>query len=256
MVGNKYLNCVQSYHETLTMKEEKTLGAAISFSIKNWAEDDRPREKLLSKGKSVLSDAELLAIVINSGTREESAVHVCRRLLLAVGNDLNRLGQYGVNEILQLKVKGIGPAKAVAIVSALELGIRRESNIKKKEVVSCSADAAEYLKARFQHFSEEVFVVLFLSNANKVNHLEIVSSGGRKGTVVDIQVILKKALEHNAAKMILSHNHPSGSLRPSQADESMTNRLVEAGKLLDIQIVDHIIISDCGYFSFADKGLL
>lgn len=239
------------------MESEKTnIAATNSFSIKNWAVDDRPREKMLAKGKSTLSDAELLAIIINNGTREESAVEVCKRLLAAIDNDLNRLCRFSVQEILKLKIKGIGPAKAIAIVSALELGIRRESNIQKKETISSSSDAAKYLQAKFQHLSEEVFVVLFLNNANKVNHMEIVSAGGRKGTVVDVQVILKKALEHNAAKMIFSHNHPSGSLRPSQADQNMTNKLCEASKLLDIQVVDHIIVSDCGYFSFADEGLL
>ncbi len=256
MKKNKCLNCDRLYYKTLVINEEKTPASNTSFSIKNWAVDDRPREKLLSKGKSVLSDAELLAIIINNGTREESAVDVCKRLLLCVDNDLNRLGKFSVQEILKLKVKGIGPAKAVAVVSALELGIRRESNIKKKEIVACSEDAAQYLKAKFQHFSEEVFVVLYLNNANKVNHMEVVSSGGRRGTVVDIQVVLKKALEHNAAKIICSHNHPSGSLRPSQADEEMTSKLASASKLLDIQLVDHIIVSDCGYFSFADAGIL
>ncbi|PZP52120.1 MAG: hypothetical protein DI598_01515 [Pseudopedobacter saltans] len=226
------------------------------FSIKNWAVDDRPREKMMAKGKDILSDAELLAIIINNGTREDSAVQVCKRLLASIDNDLNRLGRLSVQEILKLKIKGIGPAKAIAIVAALELGIRRESNKQKKETISSSSDAAKYLQAKFQHLSEEVFVVLFLNNANKVNHMEVVSSGGRKGTVVDVQVILKKALEHNAAKMIFSHNHPSGSLRPSQADQNMTNKLCDASKLLDIQVVDHIIVSDCGYFSFADEGLL
>ena len=227
-----------------------------SFSIKNWAEDDRPREKLCSKGKMTLSDAELLAIIINNGTREESAVEVSKKMLKAVDNDLNRLGKMSVQEILKCKVKGIGPAKAIAITAALELGIRRETNIQKKEVIASSNDAAQYLQAKLQHLSEEVFVVLYLNNANKINHLEIVSSGGRRGTIVDVQVILKKALEYNACKMILSHNHPSGSLRPSQADQQMTDKLKVAAQLLDIQVVDHIIVSDCGYFSFADEGLL
>ncbi|WP_447641907.1 MULTISPECIES: RadC family protein [Chitinophagaceae] len=238
------------------MSKEKNRTASHSFSIKQWAVDDRPREKLLAKGKAVLSDAELLAIIINNGTREESAVQVCKRLLLCVGNDLNRLGRFSVQEILQLKVKGIGPAKAIAIVAALELGIRRESSSKKKEIINSSSDAAEYLKAKFQHFSEEVFVVLFLNNGNKINHMEVVSSGGRRGTVVDVQVVLKKALEHNAAKMIFSHNHPSGSLHPSQADREMTTKMVTASKLLDIEVVDHIIVSDSGHYSFADEGLI
>lgn len=256
MIWNKSLNCGNLHDKTLTMNEETNMTTPNSFPIKNWAEEDRPREKLLSKGRTVLSDAELLAIIINSGTREESAVQVCKRLLTAIDNDLNRLGRFSVQEILKLKVKGIGPAKAIAIVSALELGVRRDANVKKKKTVSCSKDAADYLQAKFQHLSEEVFVVLFLNNANKINHMETVSSGGRKGTVVDVQVILKKALEHNAAKMIVSHNHPSGSLRPSQADISMTNKIVQASKLLDIEVVDHIIISDSGYYSFADEGLL
>lgn len=239
------------------MREENRSGTPTnSFSIKKWSIDDRPREKLLAKGKAALSDAELLAIIINNGTRDESAVDVCKRLLAAIGNDLNRLGGMSMSEILKLKIKGIGPAKAIAIAAALELGIRRESNIQKKEFVSSSEDAARFLQAKFQYHAEEVFVVLFLNNANKINHMEIVSTGGRRGTVVDLQVILKKALEHNAAKIIVSHNHPSGSLSPSHADEAITQKLAEASKLLDIQLVDHIIISDSGYYSFADQGML
>ncbi|MFT4202770.1 MAG: DNA repair protein RadC [Chitinophagaceae bacterium] len=238
------------------MNEEKTPATNIAFSIKNWAEDDRPREKLLSKGKSVLSDAELLAIIINNGTRDESAVQVCKRLLLAVDNSLDRLARLSVQEILRLKVKGIGPAKAIAIVSALELGVRRDASTKKKEVIGCSEDAAQYLKAKFQHLSEEVFIVLYLNNANKINHLEMVSHGGRLGTVVDVQVILKKALEHNAVKMVCAHNHPSGALRPSQADKDLTRKIAKAAALLDIALIDHIIVSDSGFFSFADEGLM
>lgn len=225
-------------------------------SIKHWSEDDRPREKMLLKSAEALSNAELLAILINNGTREKSAVDVCKELLAAVGNELQQLGRLSVKEIVKLKVKGIGEAKAVAIAAALELGIRREAADRKKEVILHSRDIAEFLRARLQYMKREVFAVVFLNRANKVMHHEIISEGGITGTVADPRVILKKALEHDAVNIILCHNHPSGSIKPSRQDEELTQKIKEAARYLDIKVMDHIIVSEEGYYSFADEGLL
>ena len=227
-----------------------------NISIKNWAEDDRPREKLLVKGIDSLSHSELLAILINNGTKDSSAVAVSKDLLAKAGNSLDRLGRMSVKEILQLKVKGIGPAKAVSIVAAFELGIRRDSSNAKKESFSSSNDVAAFLKARLQYKMQEVFAVIFLNQANKILHYEVVSEGGITGTVADPRIILKKALEHNAVNIIVSHNHPSGNLSPSKADKELTQKLKQAALLLELKVIDHIIISNEGYFSFADEGLL
>ncbi len=227
-----------------------------NLSIKNWAEDDRPREKLLLKGADALSNSELLAIIINNGTKELSAVAVAKELLNKAGNSLERLGKMSVKEILQLKVKGIGPAKSIGIVAAFELGIRRDTaNIVKSSLTS-SNDVAAFLKARLQYKLTEVFAVIFLNQANKILHFQIVSEGGITGTVADPRIILKKALEHNAVNIIVSHNHPSGNLSPSKADKELTQKLKEAALLLELKLIDHIIISNEGYFSFADEGLL
>jgi DNA repair protein RadC len=225
-------------------------------SIKNWATDDRPREKLIVKGTEALSNAELLAILINNGTRDKSAVQVCMDLMAAVNNNLQQLGRMGVKDILQLKVKGIGEAKAIAIVAALELGQRREATDKKKEKVLGSSDIAHFLKAKLQYKNKEVFAVVYLNRANVIKHYEIISEGGITGTVADPRIILKKALEQEATSIILSHNHPSGNLKPSRADEDITRKIAAAAKLLDITVMDHIIVSDEGYYSFADEGML
>lgn len=225
-------------------------------SIKNWALDDRPREKLLSKGSEALSTSELLAILINNGTKDKSAVDLAKELLSEVHNDLQKLGALSVMELLKLKIKGLGEAKAVTIAAAMELGIRRDVLEKKKVIIVSSKDIADYLRAQFQYKSHELFTVVFLNRANKVLHHEIISEGGITGTVADPRVILKKALEHNATSIILSHNHPSGSLKPSRQDEEITSKLKEAGRYMDIQVIDHIIVSDEGYYSFADEGIL
>ena len=225
-------------------------------TIKHWSEDDRPREKMLLKGTDALSNAELLAILINNGTKEKSAVDVAKELLAAVGNDLHRLGRLSVKEIVKLKVKGIGEAKAVAIAAALEVGIRREAADNKKEVVLHSKDIAEFLRAKLKYMKREVFVVVFLNRANKIMHHEIISEGGITGTVADPRIILKKALEHDAVNIILCHNHPSGSIKPSRQDEELTQKIKEAARYLDIKVMDHIIVSEEGYYSFADEGLL
>ncbi len=225
-------------------------------SIKNWAEDDRPREKLLLKGYAALSNAELLAILLNSGTKEKSAVDVAKELLAAVNNDLQRLGKMSVKEILKLKVKGIGEARAVTIAAALEFGIRRESADRKKPMILNARDIADYLRAQFQYKQHELFVVLYLNSANKLNHTEIISEGGVTGTVVDPKIIFKRAVEHDATRLILCHNHPSGNLNPSRADRELTQKIKEGARLFDMMVVDHIIVSEDGHFSFADEGIL
>ena len=225
-------------------------------SIKNWAQDDRPREKMMLKGIESLSNAELIAILINNGTKDMSAVDVAKELLSAVNHDLQHVGKLSVKEILKLKVKGIGEAKAIIIAAALELGVRRDAAFKKKDVVIHSKDIAEYLKAKLQYKKHEVFAVIFLNRSNKVNHFEIVSEGGITGTVADPRIILKKALSYDAVSLVLCHNHPSGSVKPSRQDEDLTHKIKEAAKFFDILVLDHIIVSEEGYYSFADEGLL
>ncbi|HRH50859.1 MAG TPA: DNA repair protein RadC [Panacibacter sp.] len=225
-------------------------------TIKHWAEDDRPREKMLLKGIDSLSNAELLAILINNGTKEKSAVDVAKELLNAVNNDLQQLGKLSIKEILKLKVKGIGEAKAISIAAALELGIRKDAAFKKKEVILKSSDIADFLRAKLQHKKHEVFAVIFLNRANKINHYEVISEGGITGTVADPRIILKKALAHDAVNLILCHNHPSGSIKPSRADEELTKKISDAASYLDIKVLDHIIVSEEGYYSFADEGII
>ncbi len=224
--------------------------------IKDWSEDDRPREKLMLKGTATLSNSELLAILINNGTKDKSAVDVAKDLLAKADNDLQKIGRLSVKEMLKLKVKGIGPAKAITIAAALELGIRRDAADKKKEKITSSKDIADFLKAQFQYHTKEVFVVIFLNQGNKILHHEIISEGGITGTVADPRIILQKALEHNATAIILSHNHPSGNLKPSRQDELLTDKIKNAAAYFDIKVADHIIVSSEGYFSFADEGLI
>jgi DNA repair protein RadC len=226
------------------------------YSIKDWADDDQPRKKLLLKGADHLSDSELLAILINNGTQNRSAVDVAKALLQSTNNDLQKLAALSVKEIVKRKVKGLGEAKAISIAAAMELGIRRNASGKKKDMVTHSGDIANFLRASLEHRQQEVFAVVFLNRGNKITHLEIVSEGGISGTIADPRVILKKALEHNATALILCHNHPSGNSRPSKADEAVTQKIKQAASLLDIHIMDHIIVSNEGWFSFADEGLL
>jgi DNA repair protein RadC len=225
-------------------------------TIKNWAVDDRPREKLALKGSESLSNSELLAILINNGSVEKSAVDLAKELLAAVGNNLQRLSKLSVKEMVNLKIKGLGPAKAVTIAAALELGVRRSMADNKKEVVQSSKDIAQYLKAQLQYKKHEVFAVVFLNRANKINHYETISEGGITGTVADPRIILKKALEHDAVSIVLCHNHPSGNLRPSRQDQELTYKIKEASGYFDIKVLDHIIVSEEGYYSFADEGML
>lgn len=225
------------------------------YSIKNWAKDDRPREKLLINGPAILSNSELIAILINHGTREKSALELAQDVLRAGKDNLNELGKLSVKELM--KIKGIGEAKAVSIVAALELGRRRQAAAsREKEVITSSADVANYLQTILKDYKHEVFAVLFLNRSNRINHFEIISEGGITGTVADPRIILKKALEEDAVSLILSHNHPSGSLKPSRADEELTHKIKEAARYFDIKVLDHIIVSDDGYYSFADEGIL
>ena len=223
--------------------------------IKAWAKDDQPREKLLSKGAAALSNSELLAILIINGTRQKSAVELAQEVLQSGKNNLLELGKLSVKDLM--RIKGIGEAKAVSIVAALELGRRRQASASlEKPVVTSSADIATYLQTSLRDYRHEVFAVVFLNRANKINHFKIISEGGITGTVADPRIILKKALEEDAVSIILCHNHPSGSLRPSKADEELTYKIKEAAKYFDIKVLDHLIVSDDGYYSFADEGLL
>lgn len=225
-------------------------------TIKEWAIEDRPREKLAMKGAESLSNSELLAILINNGTADRSAVDLAKELLSKVKNDLRYMSKLSVKEMVNLKVKGLGPAKAITIAAALELGIRRTMADNKKDTIHSGRDIAAYLQAQFQHHKHEVFSVLYLNNANKINHLEIISEGGITGTIADPKIILRKALENNATRIVLCHNHPSGSLKPSRQDENLTAKIKRAAELFDIDLMDHIIVSEEGFFSFADEGLL
>ena len=226
-----------------------------STSIKTWAVDDRPREKMLSKGAEALSNSELIAILINNGSMRRSALELAKDLLKLGRDNLNELGRLSVKEFQQ--VKGIGSAKAVTIAAALELGRRRQAaaSLEKPQIRS-SRDIAQYLQANLKDYNYEVFAVVFLNRANKINHFEIISRGGITGTVADPRLILKKALEEDATSLVLSHNHPSGNLKPSQADEELTRKIKGAASYFDIKVIDHIIVSDEGYYSFADEGML
>jgi DNA repair protein RadC len=226
-----------------------------NLKILSWAEEDRPREKLLLKGRSALSDAELIGILIGSGTRSMSAVDLAKLILNKVNNDLNELAKLNVKDLQ--KFKGIGEAKAISIVSALELGRRRkDKEPSKREKITCSRDAYECLRQHLLDLPHEEFWVILLNRANVVTNKLQISAGGVAGTVADPKIIFKLALEHLASGIILVHNHPSGNLTPSQADVDLTKKLREAGKFLDVPVLDHIIFTDTNYYSFADKGVL
>lgn len=221
--------------------------------INQWAEDDRPREKFFLKGKSTLSDSELLAILIGSGSRNESAVQLCQRILASSENNLNALGKMSVSQLMQFK--GIGEAKAISIAAALELGRRRraEEAVELKKITSSKA-VFDIMQPIIGELPHEEFWVLYLNNSNKVIYKTQLSKGGITGTVVDIRLIFKMAFEQNATGLILSHNHPSGKLIASEADLKITKRIKEAGQTLEIQVLDHLIITENGYLSFQDEG--
>ncbi|MCB0709983.1 MAG: DNA repair protein RadC, partial [Chitinophagaceae bacterium] len=209
-----------------------------STSIKTWATDDRPREKLLTKGATALSNSELLAILINNGSKNKSAVDLAKEILKLGRDNLNELGKLTLNDFK--KINGIGDAKSIIIAAALELGRRRHTGDNlDKIVIKESKDVAKYLQTQLKDYTYEVFAVLFLNQANKINHFEIVSKGGITGTVADPRIILKKALDNNATSLVLCHNHPSGNLRPSKADEELTKKIAEAARYLDIKVIDH-----------------
>ncbi|MEM7486519.1 MAG: DNA repair protein RadC [Bacteroidota bacterium] len=231
--------------------QEKT----VSFSIKNWADDDKPREKLVQKGRSALSDAELIAILIGSGNRGESAVQLSKRILASVNHNLNELGKLSVNQLIHFK--GIGEAKAVTIAAALEIGRRRRGEEGEKiSRVSSSKDVFELLHPLVGDLEHEEFWVVYLNNSNKVVHKSQLSKGGITGTLVDVRLVMKRALELGAVGIILAHNHPSGTVRPSSADKQITQKLKTASEALDIKILDHLILAEQDYFSFADQGIL
>jgi DNA repair protein RadC len=229
--------------------------AKQSLPITAWSAHDRPREKLLHKGKESLSNSELLAIIIGSGNKEESAVRLCKRILASSDNRLNKLGKLGVKELVSFK--GIGEAKAVAMIAAIELGRRRGAERLTQLVkITSSAVVFDLMQPILSELAHEEFWVIYLNNSNKVLEKEQLSKGGITGTVVDVRLILKHALQLGALGIILCHNHPSGALKPSMADKQITNKIAKASASLDIKLLDHVILTEENYLSFADEGLL
>lgn len=226
-----------------------------SIPIKKLSPDDRPREKLLDKGKDALANAEVLAILIGSGSSEQSAVQLCQEILISVNNDLNKLAKLSVHDLM--KFKGIGEAKAISIVAALELGRRRKpEEFKTTDAIRSAKDVYQSVAHLFEDKEHEEFYAVLLSRANKIKSISLISKGGISGTVADGKIIFKKALEQAASAIILCHNHPSGNLQPSQSDIDLTKRLIEFGKFIDMPVLDHLIITDAGFMSFADEGLM
>jgi DNA repair protein RadC len=225
------------------------------ISIKSWAEEDRPREKLSGQGRRALTDAELIAILIGSGSRDESAVELSKRILHHYENDLNKLGKASIDDLC--KFKGIGEAKAISIIAALEIGRRRSDTVVKiPDVIGSSKDAYYIIKRFLVDLNHEEFWILLIGPNGKLLGKEAISKGGLNLTVADPKVIFSMALRYSALSIMLAHNHPSGSLKPSQQDISLTKKIAAAGALLDIKVLDHLIITDSGYFSFADEGMM
>jgi DNA repair protein RadC len=225
------------------------------ISIKAWAEEDRPREKLSGQGRRALTDAELIAILIGSGSRDESAVELSKRILHHYDNDLNKLGKAGISELSQFK--GIGEAKAISIIAALEIGRRRgDTEIKVPDEVKSSRDGYNIMRRHLMDLNHEEFWIMLIGRSSKVLAKELVSKGGLSGTVADPKIIFHMALQHQASAIIMVHNHPSGNLKPSREDLVLTKKIADAGRMLDINVLDHLIITDSGYFSFGDEGLL
>ena len=224
------------------------------FPITNWSEDDKPREKLMLKGKSVLSDAELIAILIGSGSRNESAVDLSKRILGSVNNNLNALGKLSITQLMNFK--GIGEAKAISIIAALELGRRRraEDTVELTKITS-SKIIFEIMQPIIGELPHEEFWIVYLNNSNKVISKSQLSKGGITGTLVDVRLVFKTALEMGATGLILCHNHPSGTLIPSDADKQITRKLKLAGDSLEIKVLDHLIVTETNYFSFVDEGI-
>lgn len=226
-----------------------------NFPITHWSEDDKPREKMMLKGKSALSDAELIAILIGSGSRNESAVALSKRILASVNNNLSSLGKQSLAQLMGFK--GIGEAKAITIAAALELGRRRkeENPLELIKVIS-SKIVFQEMHPIIAELPHEEFWVLYLNNSNKILFKAQLSKGGMTGTLVDVRLVFKIALEQNAVAIILTHNHPSGKLQASEADIQVTKKIQNAGRQLDIPVLDHVIVAEHGYFSFADEGIL
>lgn len=225
------------------------------IGIKLWAEEDRPREKLLLHGRRHLTDAELIAILIGSGNKEETAVDLSKRILAFYQNSLTKLGQASIQELSEFK--GIGEAKAIAIIAALELGLRRkEVKEDDKTQISSSSDIFKLMHSTFAHLNHEEFWILLLNRSNHVLAKHLISKGGQAGTVADPKIIFKTALQHNAAGIVLMHNHPSGNLKPSADDIKITKDMSHTGNLLSLYIIDHLIFTDNGYYSFKDEGVI
>ena len=225
-----------------------------NLTIKEWNVDDRPREKMLAKGISALSDAELLAILISTGTKSQSALDLARAVLQSAGNNLNHLGKFTVADFL--KTNGIGKAKAVTIMAALELGRRRQGIDREQVEIKSSSDAFSVMHPLIGDLPHEEFWVLFLNTGNRLIDKACVGRGGINSTSVDVRIIMKMAVEKLATSILLVHNHPSGSLTPSAEDKRLTQKVIEAGKLLDIRVLDHVVITDKQFFSFADQAML
>jgi DNA repair protein RadC len=224
-------------------------------SIKDWAEEDRPREKLFLKGPDALSESELLAIIMGSGSQSESAVELAKRILASVSNNVAELSRLGIPDLL--KFKGVGQAKAITIIAAIELGKRRQkSEVLLRKTVTSSRDAFEIMQPILGYLTYEEFWIITLSRSNKVKRTLCISEGGVEGTVADPKKIFKLALDDNASSVILCHNHPSGALVPSEGDKKITRKCKDAGAFLDLQVIDHLIIANNEYFSFADNGIL
>ncbi|MEI6683227.1 MAG: DNA repair protein RadC [Bacteroidota bacterium] len=223
--------------------------------IRNWAEDDRPREKFLLKGRNSLSDAELLALLIGSGTRQDTAVDLAKQILKLSHDNLAELSKMSISDLVA--VRGIGKVRAITIVAALEIGRRRnESVVMSRQKISRSRDAYEIFRSTIGDLPYEEFWIILLNRANKFLHKCHISEGGISGTVVDPKKIFKICLDHHASSIILGHNHPSGVVKPSEADTILTKKICDAGALLDVAVIDHLIIGEEGYYSFADEGLL
>jgi DNA repair protein RadC len=226
-----------------------------NIPIKQWAEDDQPREKLIALGKSALSDSELIAILIRSGSRQQSAVDLAKTILSKAQNNLIELSRLSLADFV--KIKGVGEAKALSVVAALELGKRRRgAEVLERRKITCSRDVFEFMQVDLAELLHEEFWVIFLTRANHIIRKIAVSEGGLSGTVADPKRIFKAALDQNASSLILCHNHPSGQVKPSEADIKLTKKIQEAGLFLDIPVLDHVIAGDECFFSFADEGLI
>jgi DNA repair protein RadC len=240
-------------HEKTNL-ENKPMSETLFFPITNWSEDDKPREKLMLKGKSVLSDAELIAILIGSGSRNESAVDLSKRILASVDHNLNALGKLSIAQLMNFK--GIGEAKAISIIAAMELGRRRRNeDVIELTKITSSKTVFDLMQPIIGELPHEEFWVLFLNNSNKILFKAQLSKGGMTGTMVDVRIVFKLALEQNATSIILIHNHPSGKLQASDADIQITKKIKGVGLQLDIPVLDHIIITETGYYSFVDEGI-